>query len=648
MCGLTGFIDLTRRTTAAALSERVAAMAATLRHRGPDDDGAWTDAEAGVALGFRRLSIIDLTAQGHQPMLSSSGRWVIVHNGEVYNFRTLRKELEAAGARFRGGSDTEVILAAIEAWGLEAAIGRCIGMFAIALWDRRERTLHLVRDRLGVKPLYWGRQGDLVLFASELKALRAHPGWTPALDRGALAAYFRHAYVPAPHSIYRGIGKVMPGTIVAVGPDGRAAMRAYWSMAAARDAGRAAPLDIGEDEATDSLDGLIRDSVGLRMIADVPLGAFLSGGIDSSTVVAHMQALSPRPVRTFTIGFEEAAVNEAEDAKRVARHLNTDHTELYVTPDEARAVIPSLAEWYDEPFADASQIPTALVSRLARRDVTVSLSGDGGDEAFGGYDRYLQGRDLWTRLRAIPAPLRPAVAGLVRALPVAAWNALFSVVPRRLTPGQKGRTMHWLAGNLASGDFDAFFHRLVGIWDAPEDLVPDAGEALAPAWGDGGDGSTEGGRPGGVVERMMYLDSVTYLPDDILAKLDRASMAFGLEAREPLLDHRIFEFAWRLPVGLRVRGGAGKRLLRRVLARYVPPALTERPKQGFSLPLGGWLRGPLREWAENLMSEKRLGEDGVLDPAPIRDAWWRLLAGEPGADARVWTVLMFQAWRARW
>jgi asparagine synthase (glutamine-hydrolysing) len=487
-----------------------------------------------------------------------------------------------------------------------------------------------------------------VLFGSELKALRAHPGWTPVLNRNALAAYFRHAYVPAPHSIYQGIGKVMPGTIVTVSADGRATTRTYWSMAAARDTGKAAPLDVGEDEATDALDRLIRDSVELRMVSDVPLGAFLSGGVDSSTVVTHMQALSSRPVKTFTIGFKEAAVNEAEKAKRVAAHLGTDHTELYVTPDEARAVIPNLAEWYDEPFADASQIPTALVSRLARGAVTVSLSGDGGDEAFGGYDRYLQGRNLWARLSAIPVPLRPVLAGLVRALPVAAWNALFSVAPRRLTPGQKGRTMHWLAGNLTSGDFDALFRRLVGIWDMPEALVPGVREALAPAWEGNANSPVNDAGETDVIERMMYLDSVTYLPDDILAKLDRASMAFGLEAREPLLDHRIFEFAWRLPVSFRVRGTVGKRLLRRVLARYVPPALTDRPKQGFSLPLGDWLRGPLREWAEELMSEKRLSDGWVLDPKPIRDAWQRLLAREPGADARVWTVLMFQAWRARW
>ena len=641
MCGLTGFVDFARGTAADLLSERVEAMSETLRHRGPDDGGVWVDADAGVALGFRRLAIIDLTDLGHQPMVSSSGRYVIVFNGEVYNFRELRDALTAAGTPFTGSSDTEVILEAIQAWGLEAAVGRFVGMFAIALWDRQERTLHLVRDRIGVKPLYWGRQGNLLLFGSELKALRAHPGWTPEIDRGALAAYFRHAYVPAPFSIYRGIGKLMPGTIVSIGPDGTDSTVTYWSLAAQREAGGADPLDATEDEAADKLDQLLRESVALRMVADVPLGAFLSGGIDSSTVVAQMQALSPQPVKTFTIGFEDASFDEAKDAKRVAEHLGTDHTELTVTSDEAQGIIPSLAEMYDEPFADASQVPTALVSELARRDVTVSLSGDGGDELFGGYDRYPRGQGLWTLMRRIPMPLRPLVAGVLGAVPLSAWDALFSITPERVTPGQKGHAMRWLADNLASGDFNAFFRRLVSTWDTPETLVPGAAEAVSPFW-DGG------GAPANVLEHMMYLDSVTYLPDGILAKLDRASMAFGLEARDPLLDHRIFEFAWRLPVDYRIRGGKGKWLLRKVLARYVPPELTERPKRGFSLPIGDWLRGPLRDWAEDLLSEKRLGEDGILNPAAVATAWKGLLAGDAATDARIWAVLMFQAWRARW
>lgn len=640
MCGLTGFVDFTRSMSEDALREKVGVMAETLRHRGPDDDGAWVDAEAGVAIGFRRLSIIELSALGHQPMASASGRYVIVFNGEVYNFRQLKGELESAGNGFKGSSDTEVIVEAIEAWGLEKALGRFIGMFAIALWDRRERILHLVRDRIGVKPLYWGRQGNLVLFGSELKALRAHPDWTPEIDRGALAAYFRHSYVPAPLSIYKGIGKLMPGTIVSIGPDGRETTVTYWSLEKVREAGRSERLDVSEDEAADGLDALIRESVGLRMISDVPLGAFLSGGIDSSTVVAEMQAQSSRPVKTFTIGFEEDAVNEAKDALRVAEHLGTDHTELIVRPAEAREVIPRLADMYDEPFADASQIPTALVSQLARRNVTVSLSGDGGDELFGGYDRYIQGHDLWASLRKIPAPVRPLVGGALRAVPIALWNAFFSVTPGKITPGQKGRTMHWLGKNLTDSDFNAFFHRLVSTWDAPQSLVPGAKETKAPFWTSRDDGE--------ILERMMYLDSVTYLPDDILAKLDRASMAFSLEAREPLLDHRIFEFAWRLPISMRFREGRGKWLLRQVLARYVSPELTERPKQGFSLPLGDWLRGPLREWAEELLSEKHLSEDGILDPAAVGTAWKGLLGNEPATDARIWSVLMFQAWRERW
>ncbi|MCH7937446.1 MAG: asparagine synthase (glutamine-hydrolyzing) [Proteobacteria bacterium] len=640
MCGLTGFVDFTRNTGEDALREKVGVMAETLRHRGPDDDGAWVDAETGVAFGFCRLSIIDLSPQGHQPMASASNRHVMVFNGEVYNFRELKEELESAGTRFNGSSDTEVILEAIEAWGLEAAVRRFIGMFAIALWDRNERTLHLVRDRIGVKPLYWGRQGNLLLFGSELKALRAHPDWTPEIDRGALAAYFRHSYVPAPFSIYKGIEKLMPGTIVSIGPDGRETTLTYWSLAEVRETGRGDLLDVSEDEAADELDSLIRESVGLRMISDVPLGAFLSGGIDSSTVVAVMQAQSSRPVRTFTIGFEDDAVNEAQDARRVADHLGTDHTELIVRPAEAREVIPRLAEMYDEPFADASQIPTALVSRLARRDVTVSLSGDGGDELFGGYDRYIRGRDLWATLGKIPASVRPLVGGALRAVPIALWKVLFSMTPEKITPGQKGHTMHWLAGNLASGDFNEFFRRLVSTWDDPETLVLGANEAKAPFWCNGDDGN--------ILERMMYLDSVTYLPDDILAKLDRASMAFSLEAREPLLDHRLFDFAWRLPERFRFRGSQGKWLLKKVLTRYVPPGLWERPKQGFSLPLGDWLRGPLREWAEELLAEKRLAEDGILDPACVGTAWKGLLAGSPASDARIWTVLMFQAWRERW
>ena len=640
MCGLAGFIDAGAATDAREMESQVRGMVETLVHRGPDDQGVWVDAATGFAVGLRRLAVLDLTPAGHQPMLSNDEQLVLAFNGEIYNHRSLRTELEQNGISFRGTSDTEVMLAAISTWGLEQAIERFIGMFAFALWDRRTRTLHLVRDRIGVKPLYWGRHGKHLLFGSELKALRAHPGFLPEIDSDALAAYFRFAYVPTPYSIYKGVRKLTPGTIVSIDSQGQETVRSYWSMAATVTAGLTDPLEISEAEATEELDKLLRDAVECRMIADVPLGAFLSGGIDSSAVTAVMQSLGSQPVKTFSIGFEEDSINEAACAKAVAGHLNTDHTELYVTPDEARSVIPDLATWYDEPFADSSQIPTALVSRLARRDVTVALTGDGGDEFFGGYDRYPQGRALWSRIGAIPAPLRPLMAGLMRAIPIAAWNGLFSLTPNRMTPGQRGRTMHWLAGNMVSRDFDAFFRRLVSIWDAPEALVTGSQEATSPVW--------DGAAPGDVVERMMYLDGVSYLPDDIMAKVDRATMAFSLEARQPLLDHRICEFAWRLPMDWKLRGGEGKRILKNVLNRYVPSELTQRPKQGFSVPLRAWLRGPLREWAKDLTAADRLERAGILDSGSVQREWKRLDAGAAGADARLWAVVMFESWRERW
>jgi asparagine synthase (glutamine-hydrolysing) len=644
VCGIAGVLDLTRATAPAALAAQARAMADALAHRGPDDAGTWVDEAAGAAFGHRRLAIIDLSPHGHQPMRSACGRYVIVFNGEIYNFGALRAEFARAGYAFRGHSDTEVMLVAISAWGVERALQRFNGMFAFALWDRQTRTLYLARDRLGEKPLYYGWAGQVFLFASELKALRAHPAFRPVVDRDALALYLTYNYIPAPYAIYQGIAKLPPGTMLtlAVGAGRREPeLRAYWSAREAAERGVADPLTGPADEAVAQLDALLRDAVRLRMVADVPLGAFLSGGVDSSTVVALMQAQSDRPVRTFAIGFAEASYNEAEHAKAVAQHLGTDHTELYVTPAEAMAVIPRLPQLYDEPFADSSQIPTYLVAALARRHVTVSLSGDGGDELFLGYPRYLWGRRIWQRIRWLPPLLRAAAAGALRAL------AQRDRVLRRIEPflpGEiRGRNasgqLRRLADALAVDGPEGVYQQLMAHWPDAERIVH--GAARRPTVLD--DPARWAALPD-FTQRMMYLDTVMYLPDDILVKVDRATMGVSLEARVPLLDHRVVEFAWRVPLALKLRDGQGKWLLRQVLYRYVPPALIERPKMGFGVPIGAWLRGPLRPWAEDLLAERRLRADGFFDPQPIRAAWAEHLAGRCNWQYRLWSVLMFQAW----
>ena len=639
MCGLAGFFDIARGNDEAEMEAICGAMADSLQARGPDDRGIWCDPAAGIALGFRRLSIIDLSPLGHQPMVSASGRYVLTYNGEVYNFQDLRAELEAAGVAFRGQSDSEVILEGFARWGLEATVRRMIGMFALALWDREARELHLVRDRLGIKPLYWGRQGDLFLFGSELKAFCRHPRFTAEIDRDSLASYLRFAYVPTPHAIYRGVRKLRPGTILTLAADREPSERTYWSMAEVVGRGRAEPLDIGDREALDRLDALLGDAVGRRMVADVPLGAFLSGGIDSSSVVAAMQAQSNRPVRSFSIGFHEADFDEAIHAKAVARHLGTDHTELYVEPEHARAVIPKLPQIYDEPFADSSQIPTFLVSELARRHVTVSLSGDGGDELFAGYNRYILASRIWSRIGWAPTALRCGFAWSLRLLSPEAWTRLFSVVPGRLLPAQAGDKIHKLSQVLGAGP-DDLYRRLVSQWDLPDRLVPGAQEHKGVLF----NGHAES-LLSDQLGRMQYLDSITYLPDDILTKVDRASMAVSLEARVPLLDHRVVEFAWRLPERFKMRDGQSKWLLRQLLYRYVPQKLIERPKMGFGVPIDAWLRGPLRDWAEALLDEKRLREEGFLNPQPIRQRWEEHRSGARNWHYPLWTVLMFQAWR---
>lgn len=622
MCGLTGFVGVPQSPD--FLRATVRAMSDAIVHRGPDDSGEFVEPERGLAFGFRRLAIVDLSEAGHQPMTSASGRYVMVFNGEVYNYESIRRELREAGRapEFRGHSDTEVMLAAIEAWGLDAAVRRFVGMFAIALWDRTEQTLHLVRDRMGVKPMYYGFAGRTFLFGSELKALRRHPDFRAVVDPAAVAAYLRYLYVPAPLSIYDGICKQMPGTIVTLRTGSRTPeRRTYWSVAEAAEHGVANRFRGTESEAADALDALLREAVALRMMADVPLGVFLSGGVDSSLVTALMQAQATQPVKTFTIGFEEGAYDEARYAAAIAKHLGTAHTELYVTPKDALDVIPLLPEMYDEPFADSSQIPTYLVSKMARRHVTVSLSGEGGDEVFGGYRRYFEGQRVLRMFGGVPSPLRRLLGRGMLATPPRLWDRVMK---------QGGTQMHKLGRALAARDLDDLYFELVTHW---RNAVPNAPELPRPA-----------SNLADPIERMMALDQISYLPDDILAKVDRASMAASLEAREPLLDHRVVELAWTLPLEMKVRNGQGKQILRRVLDRYVPRTLIERPKMGFKVPIDAWLRGPLRDWAEELLSERKLREQGLLDVQVVRKVWDDALAGRGAWHDHLWAVLMLEAW----
>jgi asparagine synthase (glutamine-hydrolysing) len=648
MCGFAGILDLDRRTGEEAIRAIVTRMASILRHRGPDDAGIWVDAAAGVGLGHRRLSILDLSPAGHQPMVSANGRRVIVFNGEIYNSQQLRRELDqvtSGSLSFRGHSDTEVMLAAFEHWGVQRAISRMNGMFAFALWDRHERVLHLGRDRLGEKPVYYGWTGKTFLFGSELKALRCYPAFPAGINRHALAIYLRHNCIPAPHTIYEGVYKLPPATILAVSGDAAAtaAPAPYWSLKEVVERGVADPFSGSAQEAVGELETLLRDAVKIRMLADVPLGAFLSGGVDSSTVVALMQAQSERPVKTFTIGSCEPDYDEAGDARAVARHLGTEHTELYVTPAEAMAVIPRLPEIYDEPFADSSQIVTFLVAQLARHYVTVALSGDGGDEVFGGYNRHVWNGRIWNSIKWAPRSARRAAARAIRQISPNKWQTLFQslspVLPRSLIQRQFGYKLHKLAGVLPASNPQAMYFALASHWLEPQSVVLGAKEpetllTRTDAWPHTPD----------LAQQMMFLDAATYLPDDILTKVDRATMAVSLEARVPLLDHRVVEFAWRLPNCLKVHNGHGKVILRRMLHQYVPPELIDRPKSGFGIPLDTWLRGPLREWAESLLDETRLRNEGFFNPQAVREYWKYHLTGNCDLQYHVWDVLMFQAW----
>ena len=647
MCGFAGILTAAGLRQA-DLEAQARRMIGPIAHRGPDDSGTWCAEDAGIALGFRRLAIMDLSANGHQPMWSASGRFVMVFNGEVYNFRDLGRELEQHGYGFRGHSDSEVILAAFERWGIRDAVRRFVGMFAIAVWDVERRELSLLRDRLGKKPLYVYSEPGLISFGSELKALVAGPSFDRAIDVASLSSYLRYLYVPAPKTIYQRAVKVPPAHVLTVS-DPRAPLppaRPYWSLREAAARGQAHPFEGTEAEAIDELDTLLREAVGCRMHSDVPLGALLSGGIDSSTVVALMQGASDRPVRTYTIGFAEQDFDEARYAARVARHLGTEHTELRLTGEDAQALIPRLPDIFDEPLADPSQLPTLLVSQLARRHVTVALSGDGGDEVFGGYNRYVYGTRMLPRVNCVPRFVRlPFGAGLGR-VPAGVWDRL-SRVTAPVAPavaGQRaGERIHKLGRLMSAGSVGDMYRSLLSAWPHPEDVVRGDG-----AGEDENSRILDEGPPEHLLDRMMLADQTVYLPDDLLAKLDRASMAVSLEVRAPLLDHRVVEFSWRLPRSMKLRGSVGKWILRQVLYRRVPRDIVERPKMGFSVPIDEWLRGPLRKWADDFLSVDALGRSGLLDPAPIARGWRELQEGRRPAGPALWAVIMFEAWRERW
>lgn len=643
MCGIAGFVaDPAHRQSFDQIARIAHAMDASLRHRGPDDHDVWIDTDAGVALAHRRLSIVDLSAAGHQPMQSADGRYVIVYNGEVYSHAGIRAEIEATGQVFRGHSDTEVILESVARVGIRTTIDRLVGMFALALWDKRTRTLTLVRDRLGIKPLYWAKCAGLFVFGSELKSLLQHPGWTPRIRPDAVVSFLRHNYIPAPHTIYENVYKLEPGTILTLKFGDEPHLDKFWDARQIALAGIRDPLREDDVALTDRLESLLVDAVGRRMIADVPLGAFLSGGVDSSTVVALMKAANAGPVKTFSIAFEQAAYNEAPHAAAIAKHLGTEHTELVVTPAEALDVVPKLADMFDEPFADSSQIPTFLVSAMTRKHVTVALSGDGGDELFSGYNRYQLTQRFWRALSLAPGALRSAFATGLTSLSTESWDRLFGLLPRSLSPPQAGDKMYKVASVLRLHDADELYRRLISHW-TPAQIAPGTPELRSVLW----DESVRTDFPD-LLDRMQFLDLVTYLPDDILTKVDRASMAISLEARVPLLDHRVVELAWCLPHSAKIRGKTTKWLLRQVLHRHVPKELVERPKMGFGIPLGEWLRGPLREWAESLLSERKLAETGYLDGNLIRRYWNEHISGQRNCQYLLWDVLMFEAWRERW
>ena len=640
MCGFAGFIGFSGFSKD-SLESTASSMADAISHRGPDDFGIWCDDSAEVLLTHRRLSILDISRAGHQPMVSPSGRFVIAYNGEIYNHNDLRAKLKGTRQKenWKGGSDTETLLALIEADGVASALDQIVGMFAFALWDKKERSLYLARDRMGEKPLYYGWQKSVFLFGSELKALRVHPTFVGEVDRDSIALQLRHNCIPAPYSIYKGINKLPPGEFLKFSESnigkperGLPKPQKYWSFFDIAKSGEGSRFKGSESSAIFELDRLLTRSVGEQMVADVPLGAFLSGGIDSSAVVALMQKQSSVPIKTFSIGFNESGYDEAIYAKKVANHLGTNHTELYVSSEQAIDVIHRLPWLYDEPFSDSSQIATFLVSEMTRQSVKVALSGDGGDELFGGYNRYFKTHQWWDKINLMPKSARKLMSKSLLSIPPGVWDRVGF-----FASGISGNSISKLAGVLSVSDSAFLYRHFITHWDNTAEIVIN-----------GKEGKTEVSNPSialnSVVEQMMALDTLTYLPDDILTKVDRAAMGVSLETRIPLLDHRVVEFAWKLPLSMKIYNGQGKWILRQLLYQYIPKELIERPKMGFGVPIDSWLRGPLRDWAESLLDESRLRQEGYFYPEPIRKKWEEHISGKRNWQYLLWDVLMFQAW----
>lgn len=634
MCGIVGFWDTSCNTQLEQFTASLTKMRDTLTHRGPDGAGLWVDVKQGIGLGHRRLAILDLSEHGEQPMFSASGRYALIFNGEIYNHLEIKQKLEAANLAhtWRGHSDTEIILAAFEAYGIEESLTQFVGMFAIALWDRQQNLLYLIRDRLGEKPLYYGWLGKHLVFGSELKSLKAHFAWQQAINAEAVNLLMQYTYIPAPYSIYEDIYKVMPGHMLVINQQQDVRDIAYWQLKNVINQEYPTP---SVDNAISELERILKRSTGQQMLADVPVGAFLSGGIDSSTIAALMQAQSSRPIKTFTIGFDDPAYNEAEQAKLIAKHLGTEHTELYLNAEQTHKIIPQLADFYDEPFADSSQLPTYIVAKLTREHVTVSLSGDGGDELFGGYTRYLWTTQLWKRLAFLPYSIRSIIASLAHKLPVHRWDQIFALInkflPKHLQQRHAGEKMHKAAHLCKSKNLLDAYKQLLTQWDvnAKANLLPDLSHDLQ-----GKD----------FVSNMMYMDTMRYLPDDIMVKVDRAAMAVSLETRMPFLDHRVVEYAWSLPFDFKVRDAQNKWILRQVLNKYVPPQLYDRPKMGFGVPIHQWIRGPLQTWADDLLSKTMLNKHNLLDQKLLQNKWQEHKSGAGNWQHHLWIVLIFQSW----